>query len=519
MKHPGSVASHDVSRKRLLGLYGLIAVFGVLLFAVSLFFLVWQNIHQSKVDFRQLGFKVSESLQQSFVINETILDGFAAFLADVGIQEPYRARFYSRTMIERYSNLYMFQAAQRVKGADVEAFEETLSDNMGDDISVRRFEFGRGLVDVDVDKQSKGYFYPLVFVEPVLNSSINMLGLDISSIQFVEEAMDASLSSGLASISEGFELFDGNMAFVMIKPSLLPEQKEPDQYALLVVKTEALLREISLAKPGLQLDVRYQTLAPMVQKKTQPLADWESFIFPKLEYKNSFTLGPGRVNIRLSQQLGLDSLNLGAVIFIVLVCLFIGWMMSLFLRNHYQGEVDKLHANNKLYQLANYDRLTGLANRHYFEDYLIRSIATSKRRGGKIGLLYVDLNDFKSINDTYGHATGDKVLTITAAILLDCIRVEDVASRVGGDEFVILLEHITTLEDAQKVSTRIHDQMDGIEYVDNKSVKLSASIGFAMYPDEGETLDQLMHAADHNMYAAKRRGKVLSIKDHTQRRT
>lgn len=518
MEQAASATPQDVSRKRLFGLYGVIALFGVLLFAVSLIFLVWQNIQQSKVSFGHFGFKVNESLQQSFVTNETILDGFAAFLADVGMQEPYRARFYSRTMIDRYSNLYMFQAAQRISAQEVASFEKELSHKMGNDISVRRFEFGRGLVDV-IKENPTGYFYPLVFVEPVSNNSFNMLGLDISSIQFVEQAMESSFQSGLASISEGFELFDGSSAFVMIKPSLLPGQQIPDQYALLVVKTTALLRDITLDRPGLELEVRYENLAPIVFEKTGAVSAWESFIFPKLEYKNHFSLGNGRVYLTLKRQLGLESINLTLVAIIVLVCFVIGWLMNMFLRTHYQGEIEKQHANNKLYQLANYDRLTGLANRHYFEEYLTRAIASCKRRSENIALLYVDLNDFKSINDTYGHATGDKVLTITGAILLDCIRAEDVASRIGGDEFVVLLEHIVTPEDAKKVRNRIHQEMEKVEYIGKHAVKLSASIGLANYPGDGETLDELMHAADHKMYVAKRQGKVLSIEDHPKRQT
>ena len=470
------------------------------------------------MSFRHFGFKVNESLHQSFVTNETILDGFAAFLAYVGIQEPYRARFYSRTMIDRYSNLYMFQAAQRISAEDIASFEKELSYKMGDDISVRRFEFGRGLVDV-AKEQPTGFFYPLVFVEPVSNNSFNMLGLDISSIQFVEQAMDNSLHSGLASISEGFELFDGSSAFVMIKPSLLPGQQIPDQYALLVVKTTALLREVILEDPGLELEVRYQNLAPMVSQKTEPVSSWESFFFPKLEYKNHFSLGNGQVYLTLNRQLGLESINLVWVMIIVLVCFVIGWLMNVFLRTHYQGEMEKQRANNALYQLANYDRLTGLANRHYFEEYLTRAIVSCNRRSENIALLYVDLNDFKSINDTYGHATGDKVLTITGAILLDCIRAEDIASRIGGDEFVVLLEHIATAEDAKKVSSRVHQEMDKVECIGKYSVKLSASIGLAIYPGDGETLDELMHAADRKMYVAKRQGKVLSIEDHPKRQT
>ncbi|NVK38032.1 MAG: sensor domain-containing diguanylate cyclase [Gammaproteobacteria bacterium] len=502
----------DGSQRRLLGLYGLLVLFGVLFFIVSLSFFVWQNLNQSKSDFHQFGTRISETLQQAFVVNETILDGFAAFLADVGVQEPYRARFYSKTMMERYSNLYMFQAAQRIEGSDVASFEKQLSYKMDSDIHVRRFEFGQGFVNVA--HTSDAFYYPLVFVEPESNNSFNMLGLDISSIQFVNDAMEQSLVTGLASISEGFELIDGNTAFVMIKPSLLPGQDLPDQYALLVIKSQALLQDIVLDKPGMQLNIRYGELAPLADVGTSSKALWEQALFPMVQFEKEFPLGHDTVKLTLTQQLGVDSINLTLLILIALVFIAAGIFMHLFLRKHYQGELEKLHANHKLYQRANYDRLTGLANRHYFEDYLMRSIAGCQRRADKIGLLYVDLNDFKEINDTHGHDTGDRVLIMASAILLDCIRMDDVACRFGGDEFVVLLEHVITTEDAKKVMWRIHDEMSKVQFVDKKTITLSASIGLAMYPEDGRTLEELLKTADHKMYAAKRQGKVLSMEQH-----
>lgn len=508
---------HDMAHQRLVGLYGLLGFFLFLLFIFSLFFLVWQNFNQAKSDFRQFGFKINDSLHQSLVINETILDGFAAFLADVGMQDPFRARFYSRTMMERYSELYMFQVAQKVNGADVNTFEEHLSSSLDSQVVIRRFEFGEGLIHVKKDP-SRSY-YPLVFVEPEENNSFNMLGLDISSIKFVRKAMNLSLDSGLASISEGFELVDGNNAFVMIKPSLLPGQQVPDQYALLVVKTQALLNDIALNERGIELEVRYENLAPMIAVKTSTLASWENWLFPQIQFEQQFALGQGKVYLKLKQQLGLHNIHTGFVFVIIGICLFIGFFVHRYLRSHYQGEVEKLKATRQLYQQANYDRLTGLANRHYFEDFFARSVAGCQRRADKLGVLYVDLNNFKTINDTCGHATGDRVLTITAAILLDCVRADDVACRFGGDEFVVLLERVDGSDDVQKVIFRIHEEMAKVQFVEHHNINISASIGFALYPQDGETLDTLLHAADHKMYAAKRQAKVLSMDAHNKQKT
>jgi len=503
------------SRRRLFSIYSLLGVFCAVLFCFSIYFFLWQNLNQAKSDFGRYGANINEQLQQTFVINETILDGFAAFLAEVGMQEPFRARYYTKTMMERYPNLYMFQAAQRVSADDIKQFESDMALRMDTDIRVRRFEFGQGMVSAKY--QGDTVYYPLVFVEPAASSGFNMLGLDISSIPFVYDAMLQSLRTGLASISQGFDLIDDGQAFVMIKPSLLPGQEVPDQYALLVLKTQALRQGIKLDEPGLALRVHYADMEPILDETSERLSQWEQLLFPSVEYKNSIDFGANKIYISLTKQFGSNNLNTTLFVLLLIVNIMISVMLHVFLRKHYQSELAKQQANQKLYQQANYDRLTGLANRHYFEDHMVRALAGCQRRADKVALLYVDLNDFKEINDTFGHDTGDRVLTLSAAIILDCIRMDDVASRFGGDEFVILLEHVVNRDDAKKVMFRMHEEMSKVQYIDKKNITLSASIGLAMYPEDGQNLDELLKVADNNMYAAKRQGKVLSMDAHNKK--
>ena len=506
--------THKASQKRLFGLYGLLATFGAVLSAMCLWFAVWHNLNQAKEEFATLAFHVSESLQQSLVVKETVLDGFAAFLAQVGMQDPRHVRRYSQAMMKRYDDLYMFQAAHRVSQSEVTSFEKMMTKRRNQSISVRQFDFERGLVSAE--QSPSLFYYPLVFVEPRQNNGFEMLGLDIASIPFVAAAMDASSDSGMVSMSEGFELPDGDYAFVMIKPSLLQVGDDAKRYALLVVKAQTLLQGIELNHSGMALEVRYENLVPIMQTSTAPLSPLEVFLFPNAQLEKSFILGEGRIFLTLKQQLGFQHIQLLTLIIIILICLGIGLAINQLLHRHYQDEQSKIKDNQKLYERANYDRLTGLANRHYFEDYFTRSVAGCRRRADKIGILYVDLNDFKQINDNFGHATGDRVLQLTGAILLDCVRADDVACRYGGDEFVILLERVITPEDAQKVIFRIHEEMAQVQYVEGHVVRLSASIGFAMYPDDGETLEALLHGADRKMYAAKRQAKVLSMEEHNK---
>jgi len=186
----------------------------------------------------------------------------------------------------------------------------------------------------------------------------------------------------------------------------------------------------------------------------------------------------------------------------------------LYMRINFEAEQLRQEADQKLYQQANFDQLTGLANRHNFEDHFLRAINSCKRRKQKMALLYIDLNDFKIINDSLGHQMGDKILSVTASIIMDVIRIDDMACRFGGDEFVVLLENINHASNAKRVIQELHDTFREVTYLEGKNVKLSASIGCSIFPDEGQNLVELMKCADRKMYEAKSQSKVVKLDAH-----
>jgi diguanylate cyclase (GGDEF)-like protein len=488
-------------KRRLLNIYWLLMFFSLLLLGTFLTFIVWQNLRVAEDDFKQYGHQVHQSLVQNFTVNETILDGFAAFLADVGMQDPNRARFYTRTMIERYSHLYMFQAAQRVRGIDVPAFEQSLKETLSEPLNVRRFEFGSGLVAADVS--SKRDYYPLVFVEPTFHDGLNILGLDISSIPFVKQAMDDALSSGLANLSQPIELSDGGEAFVMIKPSFLPGQDVADQYALLVVKTTALLTNLRPKEQGYTVKLAYPDHDPILDLSTPNVEPWQERLFPLLTQYTYIRVGAQDIQLTLTRQLSFAQVNLFLIIIVFLATLAINVLLHLYMRIQFETDVLKQEANRKLYQQANYDHLTGLANRHFFEDHFKRAASRSQRANKSMSLLYIDLNDFKVINDTLGHQMGDHVLSHASSIIRDAIRADDVACRFGGDEFIVLLENIQAAENVDRVVNNLHAMFADVKIPDGQGVKLSASIGSSLYPDDGEDLVALMESADGKMYEQK----------------
>lgn len=152
-----------------------------------------------------------------------------------------------------------------------------------------------------------------------------------------------------------------------------------------------------------------------------------------------------------------------------------------------------------------HDPLTGLSNRTALLDRFVQAMANTKRRGAQFGLLFVDLDGFKQLNDAYGHAFGDKVLQLTAERMLSVVREVDTVSRHGGDEFVILLAELTRPEDARTVAEKLVAVISEDATIDGHAVRVTASVGIAIHPDHGEDFETLLARAYAAMYESKRR--------------
>jgi diguanylate cyclase (GGDEF)-like protein/PAS domain S-box-containing protein len=156
---------------------------------------------------------------------------------------------------------------------------------------------------------------------------------------------------------------------------------------------------------------------------------------------------------------------------------------------------------------AFHDKLTELPNRALFDDRLQQSITNADRHKEKFGLLFIDLDNFKQINDTLGHHYGDEVLKIIAQRLSACIREEDTLSRLGGDEFTILVQNLKTSESAAKIAQKIIDAMKPKLVIDDHELHISASIGISLYPKDSMIKHDLLKYADTAMYKAKEEGR------------
>jgi diguanylate cyclase (GGDEF)-like protein/PAS domain S-box-containing protein len=168
---------------------------------------------------------------------------------------------------------------------------------------------------------------------------------------------------------------------------------------------------------------------------------------------------------------------------------------------------ERKREEDRIRRLAHYDVLTGLPNRILFADHMQRALARVHRRDGQMAVLYLDLDRFKPVNDVHGHAFGDQVLAEAARRMAACMRETDTISRRGGDEFVATLEAADAKDTAALVSRKLIEAVSRPYRIDGREVVIGASIGVAVYPDDGGDPETLLQAADAALYAAKNEGR------------
>ncbi len=191
------------------------------------------------------------------------------------------------------------------------------------------------------------------------------------------------------------------------------------------------------------------------------------------------------------------------IIFIVLIILFlISTVLYILSLNRQLKESER-----KMRQMATLDPLTELPNRRYFQDFAEKTLDLCRRRGCRFGIYYMDLDRFKPVNDQYGHETGDMLLHEVGQRLIKQMRKSDLCARIGGDEFVALIQDVKHDQGFDKVARRILESLSHPYFINEKDIKIGVSIGISLFPEQGRDLEALLKMADEALYHAKEQGK------------
>lgn len=201
---------------------------------------------------------------------------------------------------------------------------------------------------------------------------------------------------------------------------------------------------------------------------------------------------------------------LGVLVIIALICTYKKRVSEYINKIKYQRKSLE-ESEKKLYHMAYFDSLTGLPNKELFVIQLDQAIHIAKRNATLIGVIFIDLDSFKSVNDTMGHTTGDIVLKEIGTRLRSCLRQEDTVSRYGGDEFLIRVSQIEKVEHLYKVVDKIMNVFNNAVIIHNMDFFISASVGVAVFPVDGSDSETLITNADIAMYSAKKNGKNQSV--------
>ena len=198
-----------------------------------------------------------------------------------------------------------------------------------------------------------------------------------------------------------------------------------------------------------------------------------------------------------------------ALVPIVFTLIFSGILLWFVRKNREREQqyATLFNTTSELTQIANNDELTGLPNRRLLEDRMAQAIKTAGRTRQIVAVLFLDLDYFKIVNDTYGHPVGDQLLRLVATRLKGLLRAEDTVARIGGDEFVILLSNLTSDLQAITMAEKVVKVLTEPFQLSGKSLNIGVSVGVALYPEHDTNEKNLIRHADNAMYAAKRQGR------------
>lgn len=480
------------------------------------------NIRDVEKDLTQHGDAYSDHLNKEMISSETILKGFAALFGAVGNTDPDKASRYVKQVINTNPQIFALEIVQVVTRNQLEKFVAMKRSNGIPNFNVKSFSY-------DTDRkwqalEEKDIYYPLVFMEPLRSGAEDILGLDMESVPFLRQAFTESLQRRAPVATHPFRLVEGNQAYVVFYPITHTFQSNDSPFALttqdelvvdMVIDIANLVAAEKFPVIGGETVVVYHKDFSSDDPEGQLLkmsgdvrSAIETKLFPAFIYKKTLATMEEPFSLMIKRQVGWSDLSLGLLALMALLTLTSSFLLVGYLRAYQHSRVLQIENQKRLWMLANHDNLTELPNRMLLLDRLDQLLARALRQQKRLALMFLDIDDFKKVNDTYGHDVGDQLLKFVADRLRASTRMEDTVARISGDEFIILIEGVENREWLEAVRQKILQKLsDGLR-IEGKLIHVRTSIGIAMFPDDGDNPETLIKQADMRMYADKKTKKV-----------
>lgn len=324
----------------------------------------------------------------------------------------------------------------------------------------------------------------------------------------LQETALQALHRGRASASGMFRLYDQLSGYALYRPIYSREDTRYESALVSVlVRMDELLPQRAPLAADLDVTLQHGRFATEPETwtvtRTEPVSASAALLFPRLRAVRVFGTEAQPFVLTVERQLGwsvVDPLVATAFALAAALGLFAAFGYG---RSHVRREAERRRSELKLYRLANFDSLTGLPNRNLFDDRLQQALSRARRHDTGVALYFLDLDGFKAVNDSGGHASGDRLLQMVAERLNTVVREQDTVARLSGDEFVVLLEGIRGRDDAERVMGQLHGCFVESFEIGSHEFMVTASIGLAVFPEDGQQGEALLQRADQKMYASK----------------
>ncbi len=479
--------------------YGVAVLLWVLVFALLTALALSYEMRRLEKEFLRTAAAVEHTVRERLGVSSALLDGLSFALATRGRPDLAFER-YARHVLVNHRQIARIQTLRRVPVAGREAFLTRMRQRYNGAYALRSFAFRAARRWFPAPASDE--YYPITFLVPDGSPHDSMLGLDVGSIAFLRAPLKLALATDEATASPPFQLLDGATGFMLFQAA----SEDGDAAVGLTLRTDRLLASNQLQPASLNVALRYLGTdgAEVALATAEPPGRLARLLLPR--YTEQRWIGTPRSPFTLLIEQAIAWRDLSPAPLVPMLALsLLGLPAALGMaRQRHNWDRALAEYQRDLTFRATHDPLTGLPNRTLFLDRFEHARELARRGGERFALVFIDLDNFKQLNDHYGHAAGDAVLRSTAQRVARALRKGDTVARIGGDEFLVLLEGLSGRRATADATQHIVRALRAPIEHEQRVLRIDASVGVALYPDDGDSYAALSSAADAAMYRQKR---------------